>query len=80
MEGQRGFVFVFFFAFFSNKRGSLEIFQTVPFCFQKKPHLCKCALCPLAYCLKCIVDFCEKLMGALGAEEAGGTNRVDLHE
>lgn len=71
MEGQTGFVFFFFF----NRRGSLEIFQTVPFCFQRKPHLCKCALCPSAYCLNSIVDFCGKLMGALGASEAGGTNR-----
>lgn len=31
----------------------LEIFQTVPFCFQRKLNLCKCALCPFAYCLNC---------------------------
>lgn len=69
-RGKRVLFFVFL-----NRRGSLEIFQTVPFCFQRKPHLCKCALCPLAYCLNSIVDFCGKLMGALGASEAGGTNR-----
>lgn len=47
--------------------GGLEIFQTVPFWFQRKLHLCKCALCPLAYCLNSIVDFCGKLTGVLGA-------------
>lgn len=56
-----------FFYFFWVAGGSLEIFQTVPFCFQRKLHLCKCALCPLAYCLNSIVDFCGKLTGALGA-------------
>lgn len=58
-----------FFSFLGGggKGGSLETFQTVPFCFQRRLHLCKCALCPLVYCLNSIVDFCGKLMGALGA-------------
>lgn len=53
--------------------GFLEAFQTVPFCFQRRLHLCKCALCPLVHCLNSIVDFCGKLTGALGAQEARGT-------
>lgn len=68
MEGPIGLFFFFLmFFFFKEVGGGLEIFQTVPFCFQRKPHLCKCALCPLVYCLNSIVDFCGKLMGALGA-------------
>lgn len=63
MEGQRGPVFFFF--FLEGGRG-LEIFQTVPFCFQRKLHLCKCALCPLAYCLNSIVDFLWEAHGGLG--------------
>lgn len=66
MEGQTSLGF-FWGGGFLNGGGGLEIFQPVPFCFQRKPHLCKCALCPLAYCLNGIVDFCGKLMGALGA-------------
>lgn len=49
-----------------GKGGGLEIFQTVPFCFQRKLHLCKCALCPLAYCLNSIVDFLWEAHRGLG--------------
>lgn len=56
----------FFFCFFLEGGRGLEIFQTVPFCFQRKLHLCKCALCPLAYCLNSIVDFLWEAHGGLG--------------
>lgn len=63
---------LFFFSFLEGwEGGRLEIFQRVPFCFQRKLHLCKCALCPLAYCLNSIVDFlweAHRGLGGLGGQ------------
>lgn len=61
VEGQRGLWFL-------GERG-LEVFQMVPFCFQRKLHLCKCALCPLVYCLNSIVDFLWEAHWGLGGPE-----------
>lgn len=73
-RGKRGSVFFssLFWRGSEGGGGRLEIFQRVPFCFQRKLHLCKCALCPFAYCLNSIVDFlweAHRGLGALGAKE-----------
>lgn len=72
MEGQRGLCFFWWGGSGGVggwlRGGGLEIFQTVPFCFQRKPHLCKCALCPLAYCLNSIVDFLWEAHRGLGGQ------------
>lgn len=63
MEGQQGFCF-------GRGQEGLEIFQTVPFCFQSRLYLCKCALCPLAYCLNSIVGSSQGPRGPMRPDGA----------
>lgn len=61
-------VVVFFLVFFFGRGEKFGNLPNSAFLLSKKPlYLCKCALCPLAYCLNSIVDFLWEAHRGLGA-------------
>lgn len=57
-------------------------FPNSAFLLSRKLHLCKCALCPLVYCLNSIVDFLWEAHRGLGGQigTEGGTGLNGLTE